>query len=112
MAKRKMTAKTAAPVAERKAIRLRPIGRRVLVMFEQSDWIVGDGGFLLKTGIREAGYRMDGRVVAVGTKGIPDGVKVGSTVYADPRTGDVVNIENTRYHLLDVDSLLAVAEGV
>lgn len=92
-----------------KPITFRPIGPRVLVMFEQSDWVVGDGGLILKTGIKEAGFRMDGKVVAVGTKDIPEGVGVGSTVYADPRLGEVIKLEGTRYHIMRCDDLIAVA---
>lgn len=93
-----------------KAVKFRPTGSRVLVMFPQSDWEVGEGGFLSKTGLFGVGYRMDGIVVAVGTRDVPDGVGVGSTVYADPRTGDVLNLDGTRYHLIACRDLLAVAE--
>ena len=87
----------------------RPLGARVLIMFEQSDWEVGPGGFITKTGLVGVGYRMDGLVVAVGTKNIPEGVGVGSTVYADPRVGEIVKIGRTRYHLMRCEDVLAVA---
>jgi len=93
-----------------KPIKFRPTGSRVLVLFPQSDWEVGEGGFITKTGIVGAGFRMDGLVVAIGTSGIPDGVGVGSTVYADPRVGDVLKVDGTRYHIMKCDDLLAVAE--
>lgn len=97
--------KTKEPKA--KPVRFRPIGDRVLVMFEQSDWEV-QNGLVVKTGLVGAGYRMDGLVVAVGPK-VPPDVRVGSTVYADPRTGDIVKFDRTRYHLMRFGDLLAVA---
>lgn len=93
-----------------RAAKFRPLGPRVLVLFPQSDWVIGDGGLLTKSGLTGVGFRMDGMVVAVGTRGIPEGVFVGSTVYADPRVGDVLNIDGTRYHLMRCDDLAAVAE--
>lgn len=95
---------------EPKAVTFRPIGPRVLVLFPQSDWEVGTGGLLVKSGLTGVGFRMDGMVVAVGTRGIPEGVCVGSTVYADPRVGDPLNLDGTRYHIMRCDDLMAVAE--
>lgn len=89
------------------ATKLRPLGDRVLVMFDQSDWKV-ERGILVQTGMFGVGYRMDGLVVAVGPRA-PEGVLPGCTVYADPRTADVVSIEGTRYHLFRGDQVLAVA---
>ena len=94
--------------AKPKAVRFRPIGDRVLVMFEQSDWEV-QNGLIVKTGLVGVGYRMDGVVVAVGPK-VPKDIGVGSTVYADPRTGEIVKFDRTRYHLMRFGDLLAVAE--
>lgn len=96
--------------SEPRATGFRPIGSRVLIMFPQSDWVVGDGGLLVKSGLVGAGFRMDGLVVAVGTRDVPDGVCVGATVYADPRRGDVLNLDGTRYHIMDCRDLEAVAE--
>lgn len=90
------------------ATRLRPLGDRVLVMFNQDDWIVVRG-ILVQPGMFGKSYRMDGMVVAVGPKA-PEGVLPGGTVYADPRTADVVSIDGTRYHLFRGDQVLAVAE--
>ena len=107
----KRTGRTAeAPKEAKRLPTFRPTGARVLVMFPQSDWVVGPGGFVIKTGLVGAGYRMDGMVMAVGTRDIPEGVGVGSTVYADPRLGEVVNVAGTRCHLMACRDLLAVAE--
>lgn len=92
----------------KKATTLRPLGDKVLVLFDQSDWKV-ERGILVKTGIFGTGYRMDGFVVAAGPKA-PEEISVGRTVYADPRVADVVVLEGTRYHLFRAADVLAVAE--
>jgi co-chaperonin GroES (HSP10) len=94
-----------------KPISFRPLGARVMVLFPQADWEVGEGGFITRTGIVGSSFRMDGLVVAVGTHDIPDNIGVGSTVYADPRVGDIIKIDGTRYHLMKCTDLMAVAEG-
>ena len=94
--------------AKPEGVGFRPLGDRVLVLFDQADWEV-QGGLLVKAGLTGVGYRMDGKVVAVGPR-VPADVGVGSTVYADPRTAaDVLKIGRTRYHLLRYGELLAVA---
>lgn len=93
---------------EREGLGFRPLGSRVLVRFEQSDWEMKNG-LLVKTGLDGAGYRMDGLVVAVGPH-VPEDVGVGSTVYANPREAvDVLKIGTARYHLMEFRDLMAVA---
>lgn len=105
--KRKTTER--ADASEKTGLGFRPLGDRVLVMFSQDDWRM-ENGLLVKTGLTGAGYRMDGIVVAVGPKVPAEDVGVGATVYADPRVADVVKIGRTRYHLLPLGELMAVAE--
>lgn len=88
---------------------LRPIGDRVLVLFDQSDWRL-ERGIVVQNGIVGVGYRMDGMVVGAGPKA-PEGVVPGVTAYADPRVAEVVKMGDTRFHLFRGRDILAVAEA-
>jgi len=92
---------------KKEAVKFRPLGDKVLVLFDQSDWHE-ERGLIVKSGIFGTGYRMDGLVVAAGPRVNPE-ISVGRTVYADPRTAEIVNVERTRYHLFRSADILAVA---
>lgn len=70
-----------------------------MVMFPQDEWERNQEGFMETTKWFGEGYRLDGIVVGLGNR-VPDEVRVGMTVYGDPKRGRVLSIDGTRYHLM------------
>jgi hypothetical protein len=68
-------------------------------MFPQDEWERNREGFMESTRWYGEGYRIDGIVVACGNR-VPPHICVGMTVYGDPKTGRVISMDDTRYHLM------------
>ena len=88
----------------------KPIGDHVLVMFPQEDWEKNKEGFMQTTQWYGTGYRLDGVVIATGPR-TPAEVATGMTVYGDPRTGRVISINGTRFHLMKYADIYMKATG-
>ncbi len=84
-------------------VRIRPIGKRVLVIEEKRA-----SGLILPGSSEERTIKY-GRVTAVG--GSVKEVAVGERVIFEGRSGRSIEDEGSKYILLELEEILAVAEG-
>ncbi len=86
---------------------IRPIGKRVLVIEEKIEEKRASG--LILPGSSEERTIKYGRVTAVG--GSVKEVAVGERVIFEGRSGRSIEDEGSKYILLELEEILAVAEG-
>lgn len=87
-------------------MRLRPVGSKLFVVFP-NDWEAKEN-LVRQNGLAGRPFRIDGVVVGVGPC-VAD-IFTGDTVYGDPRTGRVLTVDDTMYHIMDRKDLVMKAD--